>query len=72
MDTPDEHAATAAWGLLRERVRRRPEPRQWTYHVADLNSGEVHSAVLGELPTSKSRVEGLSRLGSVADTTIFG
>jgi hypothetical protein len=72
MDTPDEHAATAPRDLLRERVRRRPEPSQWTHQVADRNSGQVHSAVLGEPPASKSRVEGLSRLGSVADTTIFG
>jgi len=39
--------------------------------VADLNSGEVHTDVLDAPPTSTSRVEGLSRLGSVGGTTIF-
>ena len=40
--------------------------------MADLNSGEVHTNVLDQPPTSKSRIEGLSRLGSIGDTTIFG
>ena len=39
--------------------------------MADLNSGEVHTAVLGEPPTSKSRIDQLSRLGSLGGTTIF-
>jgi hypothetical protein len=39
--------------------------------VADLNSGEVHTSVLSEPPTSRSRIEGLSRLGSLGGTTIF-
>ena len=66
MSTPDERAATAAGPL-----RRRPEVRQWAHHVADLNTGEVHTSVLGEPPTSRSRIEGLSRLGSLGGTTIF-
>ena len=39
--------------------------------MADLNSGEVHTAVLDAPPTSTSRIDGLSRLGSVGGTTIF-
>jgi hypothetical protein len=39
--------------------------------VADLNNGEVHTAVLDAPPTSTSRIDGLSRLGSVGGTTIF-
>lgn len=72
MDTTDEHAATAARGLLRDRLRQRPEARRWAHHVADLNSGEAHTTVLDQPPTSKSRIERLSRLSSVVDTTIFG
>jgi hypothetical protein len=41
------------------------------HHVADLNSGEIHTGVLDAPPTSTSHVEGLSRLGSVGGTTIF-
>jgi hypothetical protein len=65
MSTPDERPATAG------PLRRRPEVRQWAHHVADLNIGEVHTSVLGEPPTSRSRIEGLSRLGSLGGTTIF-
>ena len=68
MDTPDERAAT---GAGRGPLLRRPEVTRWAHHVADLNSGEVHTGVLDAPPTSTSRVEGLSRLGSVGGTTIF-
>jgi hypothetical protein len=51
---------------------RRPETRQWAHHVADLNSGEVYTTVLDQPPTSNSRIERLSRLSSVLDTSIFG
>jgi hypothetical protein len=71
MDTPDERAATAATGAGHGPLRRRPEVRRWAHHVADLNSGEVHTAVLDGPPTSTSRVEGLSRLGPVTGTTVF-
>jgi hypothetical protein len=71
MDTPDERAAMAAAGGGRGPLLRRPEVRRWAHHVADLNSGEVHTDVLDAPPTSTSRVEGLSRLGSVGGTTIF-
>ncbi|MFL6104823.1 MAG: hypothetical protein ACJ74K_16215 [Actinomycetes bacterium] len=72
MDTSAQRAATTGGDLLRERPRSRSEPGRWTHHVADLNSGEVHTNVLDRPPTSKSRLEGLSRLGSIGDTTIFG
>ena len=72
MDTSAQRAATTARDLDRDRPRRRSEPGRWTHHVADLNSGEVHTNVLDQPPTSKSRIEGLSRLGSIGDTTIFG
>jgi hypothetical protein len=68
MDTPDERAAT---GAGRGPLLRRPEVTRWAHHVADLNSGELHTGVLDAPPTSTSRVEGLSRLGSVGGTTIF-
>jgi hypothetical protein len=68
MDTSDERAAT---GAGRGPLLRRPEVRRWAHHVADLNSGEVHTDVLDAPPTSTSRVEGLSRLGSVGGTTVF-
>ena len=71
MDTPDERAAIAATGAGRGPLLRRPKVRRWAHHVADLNSGEVHTDVLDAPPTSTSRVEGLSRLGSVGGTTIF-
>jgi hypothetical protein len=71
MDTPDERAATAATGAGHGPLLRRPEVRRWAHHVADLNSGEVHTDVLEAPPTSTSRVAGLSRLGSVGGTTIF-
>ena len=71
MDTSDERAATAAAGGGRGPLLRRPEVRRWAHHVADLNSGEVHTDVLDAPPTSTSRVAGLSRLGSVGGTTVF-
>jgi hypothetical protein len=71
MDTPDERAATAATRAGRGPLLRRPEVRRWAHHVADLNSGEIHTGVLDAPPTSTSHVEGLSRLGSVGGTTIF-
>jgi hypothetical protein len=51
----------ATYGLAGDRL----------YRYRDLNSGEVHTDVLDAPPTSTSRVEGLSRLGSVGGTTIF-
>jgi hypothetical protein len=71
MDTSDQQAVPAATGAGRGPLLRRPKVRRWAHHVADLNSGEVHTDVLDAPPTSTSRVEGLSRLGSVGGTTIF-
>src|SRR5215217_2868472 len=45
MDTPDERAAIAATGAGRGPLLRRPKVRRWAHHVADLNSGEVHTDV---------------------------
>jgi hypothetical protein len=71
VDTSDQQAVPAATGAGRGPLLRRPKVRRWAHHVADLNSGEVHTDVLDAPPTSTSRVEGLSRLGSVGGTTIF-
>src|SRR4029450_9716766 len=58
-------------GAGRGPLLRRPEVRRWAHHAADLNPGWVHTDALDAPPTSTSRVERLSRLGSVGGTTVF-
>ena len=50
MDTSAQRAAMTGRDLLRERPRRRSEPGRWTHHVADLNSGGVHTNALDRFP----------------------
>jgi hypothetical protein len=72
MSTKRRNRGRGAGTLIRDRLGRRADTRQWAHHVADLNSGRVLSTVMREPLTAKSRVEGLSRLGPAFEAILGG
>src|ERR1700738_4045429 len=70
MDAPDIGGAVR--NTIRTRLPQRAEVSQWAHHVADLNTGQVLTTVLDQPPTLESRIERLSQLGSIFDSSIFG